>query len=124
MRIRTPEDLAAVIREARRQQGIDQALLARRAGVSRQWLIAVEQGKPTAALGLVLRTLNALAIDLNAGGEPPRDANESGRSGASDLDALLKRARDDRPIERATLRRNRTIDRPTRKSGAGKTRKG
>ena len=67
MRIRNIKDLGAYLRTRRTQLGMDQATLAAKAGTSRKWLIEVENGKPGAALGLVLRTLRALdvAIDLS-----------------------------------------------------------
>ena len=45
MRLRTPADFGAAIREQRRVLDLDQAALARRVGVSRQWIIEVEKGK-------------------------------------------------------------------------------
>jgi HTH-type transcriptional regulator / antitoxin HipB len=80
MFVRTPSDLGALIRERRRKLGLDQVTLARKAGTSRKWLIEVENGKPRAEIGLILRTLKALGIELVA--TPP--PNASGR-------ALLKR---------------------------------
>jgi HTH-type transcriptional regulator/antitoxin HipB len=67
MRIRNIKDLGAYLRARRTQLGMDQATLAEKAGTSRKWLIEVENGKPGASLGLVLRTLRALdvAIDLS-----------------------------------------------------------
>jgi HTH-type transcriptional regulator/antitoxin HipB len=60
--------LGAYLRARRIELRIDQATLARKAGTSRKWLIEVENGKPGAELGLVLRTLRALdvAVDLSA----------------------------------------------------------
>jgi HTH-type transcriptional regulator / antitoxin HipB len=66
MVVRTPSELGALIRDRRRKLGIDQALLAEKAGTSRQWIVAVEQGKPRAEIGLVLRTLAALGLSLTA----------------------------------------------------------
>ena len=68
MRIRTPLDLGLIIRDRRRKLGLTQISLAEKAAVGRQWLVAVEQGKPRAEIGLVLRTLAALDIELHAGG--------------------------------------------------------
>jgi HTH-type transcriptional regulator / antitoxin HipB len=67
MRIRNIKDLGAYLRARRTELGMDQATLAEKAGTSRKWLIEVENGKPGAALGLVLRTLRALdvAVDLS-----------------------------------------------------------
>lgn len=68
MRIRTPLDLGLIIRDRRRKLGLTQTALAEKAAVGRQWLVAVEQGKARAEIGLVLRTLAALDIELSAGG--------------------------------------------------------
>jgi HTH-type transcriptional regulator/antitoxin HipB len=93
MRISTPRDIGAAIRERRRLLGLDQAELASRVGVSRQWLIQVENGKAGATIGLLLRLMNALDINLmlDAGGR-------GATPGATALDlpdpsAILDRAR-------------------------------
>jgi HTH-type transcriptional regulator / antitoxin HipB len=65
MRVHTVEDLGLLIRERRRALGLDQQALAARVGVSRQWIIAVEKGKSRAEVGLVLRTLKALELELS-----------------------------------------------------------
>ena len=66
MRMRTATDLGAFIRERRTKLGMDQVALAEKAGTSRKWLIEVEQGKPRAEIGLILRTLKTLsAHELN-----------------------------------------------------------
>ena len=64
MKIHNPSDLGALIRERRTKMGLNQISLARRAGTSRKWLVEVEQGKPRAAIGLILRTLQALGTSL------------------------------------------------------------
>lgn len=64
--LRTPADVGALIRERRKKLGLDQSELARRMGVSRQWVVAVERGKLRAEIGLVLRALAALGIVLTA----------------------------------------------------------
>jgi y4mF family transcriptional regulator len=60
MRFRTPEDLGILLRERRTALGLSQAALAERVGVSRQWIVDLEQGKPRLEIGLVLRTAEAL----------------------------------------------------------------
>jgi HTH-type transcriptional regulator/antitoxin HipB len=82
MRIGTPRDLGLFVRESRRDLGKTQAELAAEARVSRRWLAALEAGKATAEVGLVLRTLHALGLVLDV---------SPGRSGADgiDLNALL-----------------------------------
>ena len=72
MRIRTPADLGALIRHYRTKLELDQKSLAQRVGVSRQWIVGVEQGKPRAEIGLLLRTIGALGIALDAERESPR----------------------------------------------------
>ena len=69
MFIRTPADLGAAIRDRRKQLGFDQSTFARRIGVSRQWVIRVERGHARAAMGLVLRAVDALGIRLDASTE-------------------------------------------------------
>lgn len=91
MRVRSPAELGALIRARRRQLGLEQSALAKKVGVSRQWVIEIERGKPRAAIGLILNTLNALGIVLNAGNEPTRKAKPTGS--AVDLDALIEAAR-------------------------------
>src|SRR5438874_7398337 len=66
MRIRTPADLGTLIRSTRKKLQLDQSTLAKKIGVSRLWLVEIEKGKPRAEIGLVLRTLDALGISLNA----------------------------------------------------------
>lgn len=89
MAIRTPRDLGATVRDRRRAMQLDQAALAGRAGVSRQWIIALEQGKPGAELGLVLRTLKALNLRLDVSAEPAMAPSDD-----IDLDAILAAARE------------------------------
>src|SRR5438876_12446114 len=72
MRIRTPADLGALIRDRRTKLGLDQRSLAQKVGVSRQWIVEVEKGKPRAEIGLLLRTMHALGILLKAETEVPR----------------------------------------------------
>jgi HTH-type transcriptional regulator / antitoxin HipB len=62
--LRTPTDIGALIKDRRRALGIDQAELAERIGVGRLWVNQVERGKPGASLGLVLRALAALELEL------------------------------------------------------------
>lgn len=64
--LKTPADLGNVILQRRKALGWDQARLAHEAGVSRQWIIEIEKGKPRAELQLVLRALNVLGIELDA----------------------------------------------------------
>ena len=62
--------LGHAIRLIRREQGITQAELAARAGVSAPWLSAVENGKPGAEIGLVFKVLGALGQSLTVVAAP------------------------------------------------------
>lgn len=93
MQIHTVEDLGHVIRERRKLLGMDQASLAERAGVSRQWVVEVERGKARAEIGLVLRVLRALGVDLLAGSEPATPEAPGPPSAWIDIDAIVERGR-------------------------------
>lgn len=66
MRIANARDLGMAVRQARQDRGQTQAELAAAAGVSRRWLSDLEAGKATAEFGLILRTLDALGLGLDA----------------------------------------------------------
>jgi HTH-type transcriptional regulator/antitoxin HipB len=66
MSLYTAKEIGALIRDHRRMKKLSQQDLAKRVGVSRLWLAQVEKGKPSAQLGLVLRTLRELGITLQA----------------------------------------------------------
>jgi HTH-type transcriptional regulator/antitoxin HipB len=72
MLIRTLADLAALIKERRTRLGLDQADLAKQAGVSRKWIIDVERGKSGAEIGLILRTLRVLGVSLEVNEASPK----------------------------------------------------
>lgn len=65
MILRTPRDFGALIRQRRKDAGLDQATLAQKIGVSRWWIHEIERGKPRAELGLVLQALTALGVKLS-----------------------------------------------------------
>lgn len=86
MRIRTPAELGRVLSDARRRLGLTQRALAERAGVSRQWIVEVEKGKPRAEVGLLLRTFHELGLVLGTETEAPRPPE-------IDIDEVVERAR-------------------------------
>ncbi len=94
--IQTPAAVGALIKDRRRSLGLDQAELAARIGVSRLWVSQVERGKPGASLGLVLRALAALEIELSG---RPRDKLDRNRPSAiapiitPDINAIIADAR-------------------------------
>lgn len=65
MRVRTMSDLGALVREARERSGLTQADLAKRAGVSREWLLKVEAGRTPAEMPRVLDLLDELGLILD-----------------------------------------------------------
>ena len=89
MLVRTPADLGAVIRDRRKQLKLDQAAFAKRIGVSRQWIIEIEHGHPRAELALVLRAIDALDIQLDAG----IAAKDRRSRGAVDIDTIVTKAK-------------------------------
>ena len=66
LHIRRAEDIAGLIKSRREELGLSQQALADLLTVSRKWVNAIEQGNANAKLGLVLRALNELQIDLTA----------------------------------------------------------
>jgi len=87
MYVRTAEDIATYARERRNELGWSQQRLAEKVGVGRWWVIEFEQGKPTVELGLVLRTLRAL--DLNLLVEDEGGGNRANTDDDIDLDDVL-----------------------------------
>jgi HTH-type transcriptional regulator/antitoxin HipB len=87
MRIRTPADLGALIRDRRKKLRLGQKSLADKVGVSRQWLVEAEKGKPRTEIGLLLRTLGALGIALDA--EKDEDGKPKGKSVSHSVDAYV-----------------------------------
>lgn len=87
MRVQTVKQLGAAVRGNRLDRGWSQADLARRAQVSRQWIVAIERGKVTAEIAPILRTLTALGlmVDIVPGATSYGDV---------DLDELLGRGND------------------------------
>ncbi len=89
MRVRKAEDIGRLIRQRRLDLGWTQQALARRVGVSRLWLLRVEQGRPGAQLGLILEALRALGLSILIEAEPERPP------AAVDVDAILDATRED-----------------------------
>ena len=65
MQIRTAKELGALIKSRRTEIGWSQQKLADETGVQRLWVIQIEKGKSTAHMGLVLRALRALGLNLD-----------------------------------------------------------
>lgn len=94
MHIRTPLELGAFLRDLRMKRGLDQGTLARQVGVSRQWIIEIEKGKPRAPIGLVLRTLGVLGVSLDVEDTRGARTRKSAQKNADLVDQVLNRLRD------------------------------
>ena len=89
MPIRTATDLGAASRDHRRRKGWDQQTLASHVGVSRQWIIDVEKGKPGASVGLVLRALDALGMPISFDTKQPSRS----RIASVDIDQIVRNSK-------------------------------
>jgi HTH-type transcriptional regulator/antitoxin HipB len=89
MQIKTTSDIGALVRDRRAEARWSQEELAKRAGVSRLWIVQLEKGKPTAQVGLVLRVLKELGIALDAA-PPSRDTSSRKGSKVVNLDRIIR----------------------------------
>lgn len=96
MQLRTPRDIGFAIRDRRRQLEMDQNDLAKRVGVSRKWIVEVEKGKPRAEIGLLMRTLNALGLNLSVTTDGDATGSRAESVPGIDIDDVLDSVRDDR----------------------------
>jgi len=107
--VRSARDLGLLVKDRRRSLSLSQAELAGRIGASRHWVMAVEAGKPTVELGLVLDALSALelvcnlrpleaftgarGLDERPGASPDASGSSAPRPMSSDLSRVLSRTR-------------------------------
>jgi len=70
MQVRTAREIAALVRQRRRQLGWSQVRLAKETGTSRTWVIELEKAKATVELGLALRVFKALGLELRMEASP------------------------------------------------------
>lgn len=92
MRVNAMRDVAAAVRGRRKELELSQADLARRVGVSRAWINAVEAGKPRVEFDLVLRLLDRLDLRLDL--VKPGNHGDVFKGRSVDLDAILDEYRD------------------------------
>ena len=64
MPINSPKDIARFVRQRRKELGWSQETLASQLAVSRQWINALEGGKATVQMDLLLRALKLLNITI------------------------------------------------------------
>lgn len=88
MKISTPADVGALIRDRRGVLHMTQADLAGRTGVSVRWLVDVERGKRSAEIGKVLAVLAQLRVHVDASATGDRlDPNDA--DGAKQVPSVL-----------------------------------
>ena len=68
--IRSPQQLGAALRAARKQLKLTQPQLALAAGVGVRFIVDLEAGKPTVRLENVLRVIDALGGEIQLNGLP------------------------------------------------------
>lgn len=85
----TVRELGGIVRARRLALGLSQADFARDLGVSRWWVVQLESGHAAGAgLATVLAALDRLGLALDVA-----TAQGSGRSAASELDAVIEEHR-------------------------------
>jgi len=103
--VRTAVELGAAIRGRRKALGLGQAALAQRVGVTRQWVIDIEKGKPRAELELVMRALHALdlAILIETPEQRRSRASATASTAMTDIEGVLARLESLRTSSAPTL---------------------
>lgn len=110
MQIHTTRELGELVRTRRHELGLTQGALAERIGSTRQWVVALETGRPRLELGLTLRALASLGVTIDlrtndsseaqaVGAEPvppSPNANAAGGPRRPSLEAILADARERR----------------------------
>ena len=74
--IRSPQQLGAALRVARKQLGLTQPRLALASGVGVRFIVDLEAGKPTLRFENVLRVIDALGGELQLSGLPSAAAED------------------------------------------------
>lgn len=89
--IRSPRDLAAVVRGRRKDLGLSQAELARQVGAARKTVSELESGRSVPEFGLVLRVLEQLGLAVGVDSAASVKAEAPKRT--VDLDAVIEEHR-------------------------------
>ena len=88
VQLRRADDIAGLIKARREALGLSQQALADRLTVSRKWVNEIEQGNSNAKLGLVMRALNELGIDLYGQTSSTETGTKPGPPDEIDIDAI------------------------------------
>lgn len=99
MLVNNARELGVRLRDQRLELGLSQAALAKRIGVSRSWVVQAERGNAGAEIGLVLKALGALGLDLDirTAAAPSVPLVDGGEPWSPNLAEILDRARGTRP---------------------------
>ena len=92
MLVHTPEDIGTFIRDRRKHQKLGQSQLAALIGVNRRWVMEIEGGKPRAEIGLVMKALAALGVEIQIGTAGPADP-QSNELESVDIGSIVRNAR-------------------------------
>ncbi len=76
--IRSPQQLGAALRAARKHLGLTQPQLALASGVGVRFIVDLEAGKPTLRLENVLRVIDALGGEIQLSGLPSVTGDDHG----------------------------------------------
>ena len=88
MLVRSVVDWGALVQERRKRLGWSQSELGSKMGVRRLWVSQFESGKATVQIGLVMRALRALGLEVEVREGPATDSGAPASDGV-DLDVLL-----------------------------------
>ena len=119
MNISSAQDLGAILKAARKAQGMTQQQLADMLQVTRQWVASVESGAPTARLGLAIDALAFVGVFLSTHtsnsqpiephpdepelDEPELDETELDDAELDDVELDEPQPDDEQPIEREPI---------------------
>ena len=98
MLIHNVRELGARLRDQRLELGLTQAELAKRIGVTRFWVIQVERGSAGAQIGLLLKALSTLGLELDVRAvNAPAARSAEVDAWTPNLAQIIERARGTRP---------------------------
>jgi y4mF family transcriptional regulator len=93
MHAKTVRELGAFVRSQRREQGLTQAELAGLLGVSRDWVVRLEQGHPRLEAQRVLDALVVLGVTLDLGASGNSGRTSSSKAGKAPQIPRIKAAK-------------------------------
>jgi len=96
--LRTAEQLGAAIRLKRKEKYLTQSELAKLLGAERKWVINIESGNSKAEIGLVLRALEVLDLQVSLLDLARPKSRTDRNTTASRLDQVFQRLQ--RPVRK------------------------